>query len=419
MTSLRFAIAVLFGATVMVGLSLAGGPFSPALARPRGAESRPPREEIAFKKIVLDARFRSEGVTVADVNRDGRLDVLAGNLWYEAPRWTPREIAPAQAFDPATTWSNSFQNFAADVDRDGWADQLVIGFPGAPAVWRKNPGKKSDPWRERPVWGSACNESPAFADLLGSGKPVLVFAYDDSRMAWYEPRAARGAGFECHAISEPNAPGTNKFSHGLGVGDLNGDGRADVLVTKGYWTAPKNRRAGRWAFVAADFGPDCAQMHVYDVNADGLMDVLSSSAHNIGLWWHEQRRGPGGAEFVRHEIDASFSQSHALALADINGDGLMDLVTGKRFWAHGPDGDVRPGDPPVLYWFELRRDAGAVTWTRHEIDDDSGVGTQVVVADINGDNLPDVVASNKKGVHVFEQQRTPARAGRTRSSQSI
>jgi hypothetical protein len=145
-------------------------------------------------------------------------------------------------------------------------------------------------------------------------------------------------------------------------------------------------------------------MIAYDVNGDGLPDVLSSSAHAIGVWWYEQRKGPNGPEFVQHVIDDSFSQAHALVLADINGDGLMDIVTGKRFWAHGPKGDVRPGDPCVLYWFELRRSGGEVQWIRHQIDSDSGVGTQFEVVDLNRDRLPDIVVANKKGVFLFQQQ---------------
>jgi hypothetical protein len=188
------------------------------------------------------------------------------------------------------------------------------------------------------------------------------------------------------------------------VGDVNGDGRADILTTEGWYEGPADPRQ-EWTFVPAKLGGPCAQMHVYDVNGDGLNDVISSSAHNVGVWWHEQKRGANGTEFVQHEIDASFSQSHALVMADINGDGVMDFVTGKRFWAHGPNGDVNPGDPCVIYWFELKRSGGKVTWERHEIDNDSGVGTQFLVTDVNGNGLLDVVTSNKKGVHLFEQVR--------------
>lgn len=364
----------------------------------------PARTEVAFKKTVVDRQFRSEGVAVADVNRDGRPDILAGNLWYEAPDWTPHEIAPVQTYDAASGYSNSFLNFAADLNGDGWPDQIVIGIAGEKAVWRENPQGQEGHWKERTIWRNACNESPAFADLLGSGKPVLVFAYDEQYMAWFESDGDPTKEFVCHVLSEAKAPGTQRFSHGLGVGDLNSDGRADVVCTEGYWEAPEDRRSGPWKFVPAKLGQPCAQMIVYDVNADGLPDVVSSSAHAIGVWWHEQRRGANGPEFVQHTIDDSFSQSHALVMADINRDGVMDFVTGKRFWAHGPNGDVRPNDPAVLYWFELRRRSGQVEWVRHEIDGDSGVGTQFVVADVNGDGKPDVVTSNKKGVFYFEQQ---------------
>lgn len=376
---------------------------------PPASVPKPGSGDVAFKKIVVDPVFRSEGVAVADVNRDGKLDILAGDLWYEAPKWTPHEIAPVQTFDPATGYSNSFLNYAADINKDGWPDQIVFTFPGKKAFWRENPKGSPDHWKEHPIWPTASSESPAFADLFGRGSPVLVFPYDAQHMAWYEPDKDLSKEFVRHVIGSPDAATAKIPPHGLGVGDVNGDVRPDILITRGYWQAPEDRLSGSWKFVPANFGPDCAQMYTYDVNGDGLMDVLSSSAHNIGIWWYEQRKGPNGPEFVQHVIDDSFSQSHSLVMTDINGDGLMDLVTGKRFWAHGPKGDVRPGDPCVLYWFELRRGGGRVEWIRHEIDNDSGVGTQFVVADLNGDKMLDIVTSNKKGVFIFEQQRKPGR----------
>ncbi|MGH9934983.1 MAG: FG-GAP repeat domain-containing protein [Blastocatellia bacterium] len=397
----------LYGA-VALGFALMALPA--ALKFHTGAGSQKPPGEVRFKKITLDREFRSEGVAVADVNRDGRMDVIAGNLWYEAPSWSPREIQAPKQFDAAKAYSNSFVNFAADINNDGWPDQIRIDMPGTHrVVWNENPKGKNQHWVERTLFRNACNESPAFATLSGAGKnPALVFAFDDSQMAWYEPDKDANAEFTARPISEKFAKeqakdgGVFRYSHGLGVGDVNGDGRNDVIIRAGYWEAPADPRQPNWKFVPANLGDECAQMHAYDVNGDGRNDVISSSAHKVGVWWHEQL--PEG-KFTTRTIDSGFSQSHGLELADINGDGLKDIVTGKRFWAHGPTGDVNPGDPAVVVWFELQRKGREVRWIKHEIDNDSGVGTQFVVADINRDGLPDIVTSNKKGVHVFIQQK--------------
>ena len=174
----------------------------------------------------------------------------------------------------------------------------------------------------------------------------------------------------------------------------------------GWWQAPADDSEAEWEFHPAEFGerPDsgegkAAQLCVYDFDGDGDNDVLASSPHAFGVWWHEQ--GADG-KFTPHLIDDTFSQLHGLCLADINSDGLPDFVTGKRWWAHGgrdPGGD----QPAVFYWFELQREQGRPTWTRHQIDHDSGPGTQFVVQDVDGDGLLDVVSSNKKGVYYFRQ----------------
>jgi len=362
--------------------------------------------DVRFKKVVVDRTFRSEGVAVGDVNRDGRLDILAGDLWYAAPDWKRHELRPVGQYDPTKGYSRCFANFALDVNKDGWVDSIVVGIPGEPCYWYENPRNQPGHWKERLVAKSACNETPLCLDLLGTGQPVPLFAVQpEGLMAWFSIPKDLGKLWDMHVIAGPGAPGTQRFSHGLGIGDINRDGRNDVIITEGWWEAPQDRLKPHWRFHKANLGPACADMLVYDVDGDGDSDVISSSAHNYGIWWYEQLPPSDGSQFRQHVIYDKFSQTHSIRLVDINGDGLKDLVTGKRYFAHqGKD----PGghEPAVLYWFELRRaNGGKVEYIPHQIDDDSGVGTQFQIADMNKDGLPDIVTSNKKGVYVFYQVR--------------
>jgi len=170
-------------------------------------------------------------------------------------------------------------------------------------------------------------------------------------------------------------------------------------LTAGWWEAPDKTTKEPWKFHPAPFGQPAAQMYVFDFDGDGDQDVLSSSAHRTGIWWHEQT---GKDEWKTHEIDASIAQTHALVLADMNGDGLPDFVTGKRFYAHNGN-DPGEDQPATLFWYELSRENGKPKWTPHQIDHDSGVGTQFEVTDMNRDGLLDVIISNKKGVFYFVQ----------------
>jgi hypothetical protein len=127
--------------------------------------------------------------------------------------------------------------------------------------------------------------------------------------------------------------------------------------------------------------------------------VLGSSAHQRGIWWYEQTK----EGWKQHPIDDSIAQTHAMVLADINGDGLPDFVTGKRYYAHNGR-DPGEDEPPVLAWFELSRENGKPKWTKHVIDEDSGVGTAFEVHDMNRDGRLDIVIANKRGVFYFEQE---------------
>lgn len=385
-----------------------------AIAVPTTAEDT--AAPVRWRKTVLDTAFRSEGVAIADINQDRRTDVIVGDYWYEAPDWKKHEIRTpiTGQGDGASSYSEAFSCFTGDFNNDRWPDVLVIGFPGKPAFWYENPGKSvgaAGHWKAHPVAHSACNETILYTELFGDGKKYLVMATQpEGQMWWFAPSADPEKPWDRHPISVPSTPqarvpGTEVFSHGLGHGDVNGDGRVDIIIKQGWWEQPKEARKSDapWTFHPANLGDDCANLYALDVNGDRVPDVLSSSAHQKGIWWHEQ--GKEGS-FTRHLIADNFSQTHAMNLTDINGDKRKDFITGKRWWAHGPNGDVDPNAAPVLYWFEIkpRKDAPP-QFIPHLIDEASGIGTQFVTDDINGDRRPDVIVSNKRGVFVFEQVR--------------
>lgn len=390
-------------------------------------------QQITWEKIVLDNVFRSEGVAIGDFNNDGHMDVAAGSQWYElnspypnrsivdkksakageltiikgAGQFFPPQGIPItpqpEEFDPKG-YSNTFCNFANDVNGDGWVDLIVVDFPGKPTWWFENPGDSMNleaRWKRHQLTPVTNNESPQFLDITGDGKAELLCGFDQKMMGFATPKGLPSAEWKINVVAA-DAPGTDRFSHGIGAGDINGDGRNDILVTNGWWEAPTENGVDQpWNWHPVPFGQACSQMYVYDFDGDGDNDVLSASAHQFGIWWHENK---GDEQWETHTIDESFSQTHAVVLADINGDGLPDFVTGKRYWAHGSK-DPGGTDPAVLYWYELQRADGKPVWTKHQIDDNSGVGTQFEVADINGDGLLDIATSNKKGTFLFLHQR--------------
>jgi hypothetical protein len=407
------------------------------------------KSPIAWKKVVIDKVFRSEGVAVADVNKDGKLDILVGDFWYEAPDWKMHPIRRVKDFnasakergyygDGLNRYSECMLCWADDVNGDGWPDEIVIGFPGKPAYWYENPKGQPGPWKEHVIWPSACNETPQYVDLFSTGKRVLVMgaqpicklvsngngtieqpifdvqtASNEGQLAWFTPGKDPTQLWEMHPISEPSAagketPGTQRFSHGLGVGDLNRDGRLDVICTGGWWEQPAEgmKANGPWRFHQADLGQACADMIAYDVDGSGKPGVISSSAHKFGIWWYQQRPGANGTPaFLKHDLYPNLvSETHALQCADLDGDGLKDLVTGKRYWSHGRS-EPGSGGQALLYWFKARKGAdGTTIFTPHVVDDDSGIGTQFQIIDMNGDGKLDIVTSSKKGVYVHLQQ---------------
>ena len=396
-----------------------------------------------FKKIQLSDQFWSEGANFGDFNKDGVMDVVSGPYWWEGPDFKKRrEYYPAaKTFElklgPMTkvtvpgfhgtlgkenAYSDNFFAYTHDFNGDGWTDILIYGFPGLDASWYENPKGKEGNWQKHLAFAVVDNESPQWLDITGDGKPEIIcnsggyFAYITPD--WNEPTKP----WTLHKITPKG--GWQRFTHGIGVGDVNGDGKTDLLEANGWWEQPASLAGDpEWKQHKVPFAPahGSAHMYAYDVNGDGLNDVITSlAAHGYGLAWFEQlkeRDAKGEVRFTQHNImnpqinpkvppsaneyGVRFSQLHAIDLVDMDGDGLKDIVTGKRIWAHGPGGDAEPNAPAVLYWFKLNRGADkSVQWIPYQIDGDSGIGTQVVAGDLNGDKLPDVVVGNKKGTFV-------------------
>ncbi len=359
---------------------------------------------VSFAKQTLATEYISEGAAAGDVNGDGKMDVMSGSFWYEAPDWKRHEITTPYIHPSIDGYGNSFLNFSMDVNQDGWVDLIKIGFPGKETYWYENPQNKPGHWKERLLYHSVGNESPMLADIDGDGRPDLVCNDAvNKKVIWLQAPLSKGdTEWTAYTISNDSLLGTHHFTHGLGVGDMNMDGRPDVLIREGWWEAPPDPKQSNWVFHKADWGPECAQMYVMDVDGDGDQDVISSSAHEYGIWWYEQiKETNGSVTWKQHEIYKEFSQSHGMKMVDINGDGYPDLVTGKRFWAHN-GGDPGERDPAVIYWFEFVPGAQP-QWIPRRIDDNSGVGLHVTAQDMNNDGMLDLIIGNKKGVFVFEQ----------------
>ena len=383
-----------------------------------------PKEQVSphFRMQRISDFYYGWCAAAADINRDGILDVIAGPFYYLGPDYTERrEFTAARTYNPSNQFSQGMVNFAYDFTGDGWPDILMVDQ--RPIYLYVNPRGESRRWDRYNVVPNATSEIELLKDIEGDGKREVLFTAPGGVMAYAKPDPANPtAPWTVHAISEPGLAG----AHGMGVGDINGDGRMDIVNNRGWWEQPpKGAPEGTWKFHPEAFGNGGAEMGIYDVNGDGLNDVVTViAAHGWGLAWFEQKRDKAGAiSFVRHDImgdfstknagGVTFSEPHASIFADLDGDGVPDMIVGKRLYSHLESHlDPDPYGPAVLYWYRTvrnRKAEGGAEFVPELIHNRSGVGSHFATVDLNHDGAPDIITSTNKGTFIFWNQMHPRR----------
>ncbi len=363
----------------------------------------PAAEPLRFERSRIgDVTY--EAASVFDVDRDGALDIVCGGCWFPGPDFRrPIRIAEVMRVDD---YYDDFSDYPLDVNGDGYEDIITGGWWGGTLRWRENPRGRTAGWKTHDIDRCGNIETTRFWDVDGDGH-VEVVPNAGGKVAVYRlvrGPDGRGTGAFTRHVIKPDGCG-----HGLGFGDVNGDGRGDFIVPDGWLEAPADPFAGRWAW-HPEFSLQTASVPilVHDVNEDGRADLIVGAAHDYGLWWYEQRvDAAGGRQWIRHEIDPDRSQYHDLALADIDRDGRLDLVTGKRYRAH-QEHDPGSLDPVGLYWFRIDRGR----FVRRTLDYGpagraSGAGIYLWIEDIDGNGWPDIIAPGKEGLFLFRNLGPP------------
>jgi dienelactone hydrolase len=359
-------------------------------------------DDLAFKRHVINADSEFVAAAVFDVNKDGKLDIVCGGWWYEAPTWKKHLVRTVEIIGGRP---DGYAHQVLDVNGDGWPDILTVNWRTSSLKWIEHPGAdlaKGQEWKTHVIAVPGSMETGRLVDLLGDGTPVLL-PCGASFAAWWElrrtPNGKGGVNVEWIRHDLPR----ELAGHGLGVGDINGDGRLDIVGRKGWAEAPKDPRKERWIW-HADFDLDQASIPILvaDVDGDGLNDIVWARAHDYGIYWLQQQRGKDGSiRWVKHAIDTSVSGCHAPLWEDLDGDGVKELVVGRRYLAHeGKD----PGeyDPQAAYRYQYGPKTR--TWKRWLIGYDDGIcfGLDPRAVDLTGSGRLDLVLGGRHGLYWLE-----------------
>ena len=386
----------------VVAAFLAATSFQLAAENPKAAAPK-----AAKKQASASLKFRVQQLYLD--NNEGQLDVSAGEFWYPGPAFTEKKpLRKLQPFQKDYMTNNG--EHAIDVNGDGWIDIVSGSFMETELCWYQNPGaeglKRGDLWARHVLIDTKLgqNEITLARDLDGDGKLEIIvnsWGTQNPMMAYQFAKGAAGETILKPWTIQPAGPLVN--GHGIGFGDLNGDGLEDILYGYGWYERPKTgattqswTRHADWIFPHAS-----TPMLVVDLTGDGRNDIIWGHGHNYGLYWEERRddNKDGSTNWRHNTIDDRFSQPHALVWQDIDGDGQPELITGRRFKAHS-GGDPGDADPGCLYYFKWN--ATTRTFAKFTIAENGpGIGLQIRLADLNKDGRPDIVVAGKSGTHIL------------------
>ncbi len=389
-TTVRRASAMLIGA-VILGV--------PCVAAERTAHP------VQFEKRLLLLN-PNEGCALADVDRDGKTDIIAGTHWFAAPDFAPRPLRTIREFGNDFLANNGDHPY--DVNGDGWTDVIAGEWGGDEIYWYENPGEEA--LAKGLMWPAHLlrktrgeNEAFFLRDLDGDDVPeILVDCWiDDAPLVCWRLETGSEPNIECVEL------GPEGCGHGMAFGDVNGDGREDILVKVGWYERPAgDPLSTTWKLHRDwDLAHGATPFLVIDLNDDGRNDLIWGCGHNYALLWFEQLEPEGDRTMWKeHIIDREYSQTHTLAWVDLNGDGQEELVTGKRVRGHaGSDPGGR--EPECMFYYTW--DGEAEKFTRHTISPfGAGVGTgmQLNIADLNDDGRPDIAVAGKTGTWLLLNQ---------------
>ena len=342
-----------------------------------------------------------ESGAICDINNDGVLDIVSGEYWHPGPDFSKSH--KITTILEQSTYFDDFSNYPMDVNGDGYVDIVTGGWFGKSVSWRENPKGEPVEWTTHLIAEVGNVERGCFWDIDGDGHVEVVPNLPNNGVVIFileRDAAGKGTG----TFKRVDVYG-EKQGHGLGFGDINGDGRGDLVIPTGWLEAPEKPFEEAWTFHAdLELGDASIPVLVHDVNGDGKNDLIVGQGHDYGLAWMEQGMADGKRTWTKHEVETKRSQFHVMDIADLDNDGIPELITGKRYHAHNGS-DPGAAEPVGLYYYPLT----GTDLKRHVIDygpadKASGTGIYFWVEDIDGNGWKDILAPGKEGVYLFKNQ---------------